>query len=318
MDMRRLGPNGPQISVVGFGASEAGGSEWGPNDSDARVIDAMRAGFNAGMNWIDTAEVYGPHRSEELVGRAVAERREILVFTKVAPRNAGSGFRPAQVKEAIHGSLSRLGLDHIDLYQLHWPDETGVPIEDTWGAMAEIQDEGLARCIGVSNFDRTRIERCLAIRQVDSVQNEFSLLAQEDRAQLLSWLAERGITYIAYYPLAAGILTGALAADHAFPDTDWRGGKVWDEEQADQQRRNELFSRRAFQENVAKVQRLRPIAEKLGTTTAVLALRWVVDAAPTTVAIAGSRNPAHARSNARVGELRLSNEILAEMDAIFG
>ena len=175
------------------------------------------------------------------------------------------------MKKAIRGSLSRLGLDHVDLYQLHWPDETGVPLEDTWGAMAEIQDEGLARHIGVSNFDRARIERCLAIRQVDSVQNEFSLLVQDDRAELLPWLAERGITYFAYSPMGAGILTGALAADHAFTDADWRSGKLWDEEQ------NELFRPGALRENLAKVERLRPIAERLGTTTATLALRWVVD-----------------------------------------
>jgi aryl-alcohol dehydrogenase-like predicted oxidoreductase len=311
MDMRTLGPNGPQISAVGFGSWEAGGSEWGPNDSDARVIEAMRAGFDAGMNWIDTAEVYGPHRSEELVGRAVAGRPDILVFTKVAPDEGGSGFRPEQVKQAVRGSLSRLGLDHVDLYQLHWPDRSGVPMEETWGAMGEIQDEGLARHIGVSNFSRRRIERCLAIRPVDSVQNEFSLLVQQDRAGLLPWLADRGITYFAYSPMGAGILTGALAAGHAFPDTDWRGGKLWDEEQ------NELFRPGAFEENLAKVERLRPIAARLGITTAALALRWVVEAAPNAVAIAGSRDPGHARSNAQAGELRLDAETLAEIDAIF-
>jgi aryl-alcohol dehydrogenase-like predicted oxidoreductase len=312
MDMRRLGPNGPQISVVGFGSWEAGGDEWGPNDSDERVIAAMHAGLDAGMTWIDTAEVYGPHRSEELVGRAVAGREDVLVFTKVAPKDAGSGFRPEQVKQAIRGSLARLGRDHVDLFQLHWPDDTGVPIEDTWGAMAEIQDEGLARHIGVSNFDRARIERCLAIRQVDSVQNEFSALAQEDRAGLLPWLAERGITYFAYSPMGAGLLTGALTADHAFSDDDWRSGKLWDEEQ------NELFRPGAFQENLAKVARLRSIAERLGTTSAVLALRWVIEAAPTTVAIAGSRNAGHAQSNAQAGEFRLDAKTIAEIDAIFG
>ena len=311
MDTRRLGPRGPAISVVGFGAWEAGGREWGPNDSDERVIEAMRAGFDAGMNWIDTAEVYGPHRSEELVGRAVAGRSDILVFTKVAPRDEGSGFRPEQVKEAIRGSLVRLGLDHVDLYQLHWPDKTGVPMEDTWGAMAEIQDEGLARYIGVSNFQRAQIERCLAIRQVDAVQNEFSLLVQEDRAELLAWLAERSITYLAYSPMGAGILTGALAADHTFREDDWRGGELWDEEQ------NELFRPGALRENLAKAERLRAIAKRLGTTSAALALRWVVEASPIAVAIAGSRDPGHVWSNAQAGELRLDAATLAEIEAIF-
>jgi aryl-alcohol dehydrogenase-like predicted oxidoreductase len=311
--MRTLGPNGPQISVVGFGSWEAGGSEWGPNESDEKVIDAMRAGFDAGMNWIDTAEVYGPHRSEELVGRAVAGRDDILVFTKVAPDEEGSGFRPDQVKQAIRDSLTRLRLDRVDLYQLHWPDDDGVPMEDTWGAMAEIQDEGLARHIGVSNFSRKRIEVCQAIRQVDSVQNELSMLVQEDRAELLPWLAERGITYFAYSPMCAGLLTGALAADHVFPDFDWRSGKLEDDEE-----QHEAFRPGAFAENVAKVERLGAIAARLGTTVAALALRWVVEAAPTTVAIAGSREPSHARANARAGELRLDAATLAEIEAIFG
>ena len=312
MDMRTLGPNGPEISVVGFGAWEAGGTEWGSNEPEERIIEAMHAGIDAGMNWIDTAEVYGPHRSEEIVGRAVAGcPDDVSVFTKVAPKDAGSGFAPEQVGGAIRRSLSRLGLDHVDLYQLHWHDETGVPIEDTWGAMAEVQDEGLVRHIGVSNFDRELIERCLAIRQVDSVQMEFSLLVQDDRAELLPWLAEHGIAYLAYSPLGAGILTGALAPDHVFPDDDWRSGKLWDDEQP------ELFRPGAFQENVAKAERLRPIAERLGTTPAALALRWVVEAAPTVVAIAGSRDPDHARSNARAGVLTLDAATLAEIGAIF-
>ena len=311
--MRTLGPNGPQISVVGFGSWEAGGSDWGPNDSDETVIDAMRAGFDAGMNWIDTAEVYGPHRSEELVGRAVAGRDDILVFTKVAPDEEGSGFRPDQVKQAIRDSLTRLRLDHVDLYQLHWPDHSGVPMEDTWGAMAEIQDEGLARHIGVSNFSRKRIERCLEIRQVDAVQNELSILVQEDRAELLPWLAELGISYLAYSPMCAGLLTGALAADHVFPDHDWRSGKLEDDEE-----QHEAFRPGAFAENVAKVERLEAIAARLGTSVAALALRWVVEVAPTTVAIAGSRDPGHARANARAGELRLDAATLAEVEAIFG
>ena len=312
MDMRTLGPDGPQISVVGFGAWEAGGSDWGPNDSEQRILEAIWAGVDAGMNWVDTAEVYGPHRSEEIVGRAVAGRDDILVFTKVAPDEDGSGFAPDQVRSAIRNSLSRLGLDHVDLYQLHWPDHSGVPMEDTWGTMAELKDEGLTRFIGVSNFSRARIERCQAIRQVDSVQMEFSLLEQGDRTELLPWLAEQGIAYLAYSPLGAGLLTGALAADHTFPDQDWRSGNLWEDEE-----QSEIFRPGAFQDNVAKTERLRAVAERLGTTPATLALRWVVEAAPNTVAIAGSRNPDHTRANAEAGTLRLDAATLGEDDSIF-
>src|SRR5437763_8316736 len=146
MRTRKLGSAGPESSVTGLGAWEAGGISWGPNESDEGVVEAMRAALDAGMTWIDTAEVYGNGRSEELVGAAIAGRRdELLVFTKVAPKEDGGGgigVRPEQVHAAIRGSLRRLGVEHVDLYQVHWPDEGGVPIEETWGAMAELQDQG--------------------------------------------------------------------------------------------------------------------------------------------------------------------------------
>ena len=139
MKMLAIG-SGTTISVVGFGAWEAGGDAWGANESEERVIEAMRAGLDAGMNWIDTAEVYGKGVSERIVGKAVEGRRDqALVFTKVAPASEGSGFRPEQLREALGASLRRLGLEHVDLYQLHWPDETGIPVEETWGAMVVLK-----------------------------------------------------------------------------------------------------------------------------------------------------------------------------------
>ena len=161
MQMRQLGAGGPEISVVGFGSWEAGGMHWGPNSSEQEVIAAIHAGLDAGMTWVDTAEVYGDGVSERIVGRAVAGRDDVLVFTKVAPDD-GSGLAPDQVRGAIHASLQRLGRDHVDLYQVHWPSDD-VPIEETWGAMAELVSAGKARLIGVSNFDRPLIERCQAI-----------------------------------------------------------------------------------------------------------------------------------------------------------
>jgi aryl-alcohol dehydrogenase-like predicted oxidoreductase len=312
MTTRRLGAEGPAISAVGFGAWEAGGDAWGPNESDERVIEAMQAGLDAGMNWIDTAEVYGKGVSERIVGRAVRGRRDqALVFTKVAPSSEGSGFRPSEVAAAVRASLQRLDLDYVDLYQLHWPDESGIPLDETWGAMVTIRDEGLARHVGVSNFDRALVESCEPIGRVDSVQNEFSLLVQDDRAELVPWLAERGITYLAYSPLAAGILTGAMRADHVFSDEDWRSGRRDDEEHP------ELFRPGAFESNVAKADRLGEIAAARGTTTASLALAWIVSVSSTSVAIAGSRNADHARSNAAAGDLELDPDVLAEIDSIF-
>jgi len=311
MDQRKLGSAGPEISVVGYGAWEAGGDMWGPNESDGIVIEAMRTALDSGMNWIDTAEVYGDGRSEQLVAKAVASRRdEVLIFTKVAPRPAGSGFRPEEVKRAIRNSLQRLETEHVDLYQLHWPD-LSVDVEETWGAMAELQDEGLAACIGVSNFDRPLIERCLTIRHVDSVQNEFSLFYQEDRRRLLPWLDERGVGYLAYGPLGFGLLTGAVKEDTTFQKEDWRSGSMGMGSYP------RLFAPRKRRANLEKVERLRAIAERLGTELAPLALRWVVEQRGVTAAIAGSRNPAHVRSNVAAGDLHLDAKTLQEIDAVF-
>jgi aryl-alcohol dehydrogenase-like predicted oxidoreductase len=311
MQKRKLGSDGPEITVVGFGAWESGGDMWGPNESEQQVIDAIRSAIDAGMSWIDTAEVYGDGRSEELVGKAIAGRRdEVLIFTKVAPREnggGGTGVRPEQVHEAIEKSLRRLGVEHVDLYQVHWPDSSGVPIGETWGALAEVQDEGLARHIGLSNFDRSDIERCEAIHHVDSVQNQFSLLHRDDRPGLLPWLAERGIGYLAYGPLAFGLLTGAIHADT--PIDDWRG--------TDSDVK-ELFGPGARERHLEKVDRMRPIAERRGTSLSSLALAWVVAQPGVTAAIAGSRNPDHVRSNAQAGDIALDEETLRELDEIFG
>lgn len=309
MQMRKLGKEGPEISVVGYGAWEAGGDWWGPNPSDERVVAAIQAGLDAGMTWVDTAEVYGRGRSEELVGKAITDRRdEVMIFTKVAPREAGSGFRPEEVKGAIRASLERLGVGHVDLYQLHWPTDD-VPVEETWGAMAEIQDQGLSRHIGVSNFTRSLVERCEDIRHVDSVQNEFSLLNHQDRGDLLLSLQEMGIGYLAYSPLGLGVLTGAIGRDHTFGEQDFRGGATGEQP--------EYFRPGALEKIVERVDRMRPIARRLGTTLAPVALRWVLEQAGVTAAIAGSRNADHTRNNATAGDLRLDYQTLAEIDSIF-
>lgn len=313
MQTRPLGKDGPEISVVGYGAWEAGGTQWGPNESDDAVIDSMRAVFDAGIDWIDTAEVYGHGRSEELVARAVAGRRdEISIFTKVAPADEGSGLRPEEIGKAIRGSLSRLETDHVELYQVHWPDDR-IPLEETWGTMAELVQEGLVRHVGVSNFDRKLIERCLPIHPVTSVQNRFSLVNQDDREQLLPWLAEMGIGYLAYGPLGFGLLTGAVGPDYVFAEGDWRGAQ-----RAGSPEEGEgPFSAGIFERNLKRVERLSPVAKRLGVPLSALALRWALEQRGVTVTIAGSRDAAHVRSNAGAGDLTLDETTLQEIDEIF-
>jgi aryl-alcohol dehydrogenase-like predicted oxidoreductase len=301
MRMRKLGASGPEISAVGYGAWQAGGANWGERSPDDDEIAAMRAANDSGQTWIYTAEVYRNGRSEELVGRAIAGRRDdVLLFTKVAPDDEGSGIRPDEIHAAIRASLGRLGTDRVDLYQVHWPDD-GVPLEETWAAMAQVVADGLAVRIGVSNFDRARIERCRALHPVASVQNELSLLRQDDRAELLPWLAAEGICYLAYSPIASGLLTGRYAADATFPESDWRGDEFTPERLADA---------------VPRVERLTAIADRLGATTAQLATAWAVHQ-PGVAAICGTLSAANARANSAAGEIALDAATLAEIDALF-
>jgi aryl-alcohol dehydrogenase-like predicted oxidoreductase len=306
MRTARLGSRGPDLSVIGFGAWEAGmGSEWDEAPPEEQVIEAIATVFETGIDWIDTAEVYGNGTSERLIARAITGRRdEITIATKVAPAPDGSGFRPEQVHRACRKSLERLSMDRIDLYQLHWPDASGVPIEETWGAMASLVDEGLVRSIGVSNFDRDLIERCLAVRHVDSLQQEFSMLVLDDR-DLIRWCGDQGIGVLAYGPLAYGLLTGAITAETTFARTDHRRVENW-----------HLFGPGKRERSLAVVDAMRPIADRLDITASQLALAWTVHQPGVTSAIAGSRNPDHVRSNAAAGDVALDAATLAELEQI--
>jgi aryl-alcohol dehydrogenase-like predicted oxidoreductase len=314
MQTKQLGSQGPDLSVVGFGAWEAGGTNWGPNESDDAVIAAMRAAIDAGINWIDTAEVYGKGVSESLVGRAIAGRRdEVLIASKVAPHPEGTGFRPEQVHRACEASMARMDIDVIDLFQLHWPDDQGVPLEDTWGAMVELQEAGRVKWIGVSNFTKDMIERCLAIHHVDSLQQEFSMLNRSD-ADLIRWCGEQGVGVVSYGPLAFGLLTGTITADTVFPEGDWRGSDEENEDEDDV----DLFSAEHLPGVLDTIERLRPIADRLGISLAQLALAWNVNQSGVTSAIAGSRNPDHVRTNAEAGDVKLEDTTLAEIGAVLG
>jgi aryl-alcohol dehydrogenase-like predicted oxidoreductase len=301
MRTKRLGSQGPEISVIGFGAWEAGGDAWGPNESEETVIEAMRTAVDAGITWIDTAEVYGKGVSETIVGKAIAPiRDDVAIASKVGPSPEGTGFRPEQVLAACDASLGRLGIDHLDLYQLHWPDETGVPVEDTWGAMVELVEAGKVRHVGVSNFDRELIERCEAIRHVDSLQQEFSMLVLDDR-ELIRWCGEVGTGVVSYSPLGVGFLSGKVTRERAAAIDDWRASEGWTEPA----RLDAIF---------AVLERLRPIAERLGVSMAQLALAWNVHQPGVTSAIAGSRNAGHVRDNAAAGDVSLDDATLAEVE----
>ena len=239
MKSRRLGTTGPEISRVGFGAWAIGGPwrfGWGSVD-DAESVAAIRHAVELGVNWIDTAAVYGLGHSEEVVGRALAPYRageDVFVFTKCGRRWEGrpdgvieNDLRPESIREECERSLRRLGVERIDLYQFHWPDwMTGTELEDSWAAMVELVEQGKARWIGVANFDVDQLGRCEALSHVASVQPPLSLLTRGARTTVLPWAAEHGTGAIVYSPMASGLLTGSFDRDRiAQLDTsDWRRG----------------------------------------------------------------------------------------------
>jgi aryl-alcohol dehydrogenase-like predicted oxidoreductase len=306
MRKKKLGSAGPEITVIGFGTWEAGGG-WGSHYSDDQAVEAMRAGLDAGINWVDTAEVYGDGRSEELVAEAIKGRDDVYVFTKVI--EGRSGLDRDGVRAGCEGSLKRLGVDVIDLYQIHWPPRE-VEVEETWDAMAKLVDDGLVRWIGVSNFKRDLIERCEKVRHVDALQPHFSLLNQRGRDDLLPFCESNGTGVIAYGPLAFGLLTGAITSETTFDDDDWRSGSQGIGFY------NEFFAPGVREKQLAKVEQLRAVAGRLDITLPQLALAWVFHQQGVTGAIAGSRSPKHTDENAKAGDVELSQEVLDEVQAI--
>ena len=291
--------------MIGLGAWEAGGDAWGANPADDHVVRAFHAAFDAGITWVDTAEVYGSGESERLVGKALAGRRDdVVVASKVAPSPEGTGFRPEDIRAACDASLGRLGIDAIDVYQLHWPDDSGVPVEDTWGAMTALVEAGKVRAIGVSNFDQALIERCLPIHHVDSLQQEFSMLALDDR-ELIRWCGDAGIGVVTYSPLGVGFLTGRFTRTDAEKIDDWRSHEGW-------------TSGETLDDVFRVVDGLRPIAGRLGITMGQLALAWNVAQPGVTAAIAGSRSGEHMRENAAAADVKLDGETLDEIEALLG
>lgn len=235
---RPLGKSGVEITVVGFGAWAAGGGgwsfSWGPQDDDDSVA-AMRHAIDLGVNWIDTAGVYGLGHSEEVVGRfmrALPSADRPLVFTKCGLQwdesdrmmKSKRSLRPEGIRSECEDSLRRLGVERIDLFQFHWPDESGVPVEDSWATMLALVDEGKVRLAGLSNFDTTLLDRCEAVGHVDSLQVPFSLIRRGIVEREIPWCRAHEAGVICYSPMQTGILTDTFSGDRVArmaPD-DWR------------------------------------------------------------------------------------------------
>jgi aryl-alcohol dehydrogenase-like predicted oxidoreductase len=310
VEIRPLGASGLPISVLGHGAWITGADTVSASLDDDRMERAIRTALDAGMTWVDTAEIYAAGRSEEIVGRAVRSvRDEVLLVTKVAPFGAGSGMRPADVARAIRASLRRLGTDRVDLYLLHWHDDA-VPVEETWAAMADLVDEGLARAVGVSNFGEELILRCLAIAPVHAVQNQLSLLHRDDEA-LAARLAAEGVGFIAYGALAFGLLSGRVTPDTPLDASDWRAGRF---ARYESNYYEELFAPGRLERSHAFARELAGIAHAAGLPAAAIALRWALERPGVTAAVVGSTDPDHIRMSALAGDVRLDASTRRRID----
>lgn len=288
-----LGTTGIEITRLGLGAWAIGGGEWaggwGAQD-DADSIAAIHHAVAEGTSWIDTAPAYGFGRAEEVVGRAVAQLPEDErphVFTKcglVWEPGRRTGFanvlRPASIRSECEDSLRRLGVERIDLLQIHWPGEDGTPIEESWATMAALVDEGKVAAIGVSNFGVDLLEACERIRHVDTVQPELSLLQRDAGAEVVPWCEAHGTGVIVYSPMRSGLLSGRFTAARAaaLPDDDWRSA-------------HPDFQPPGLARNLDLVERLRPLAEDAGASVAHLAIAWALAWPGVTGAIVGARTP---------------------------
>ena len=307
---RRLGTTDMEITTVGFGAWAIGGGGWsfgwGPQD-DERSVATIHHAIERGINWIDTAAVYGLGHSEEIVRRALegmAEAVRPYVFTKCGliwdeskpmapPRQVLS---PTSIRRECEASLRRLGVERIDLYQFHWPDESGTEVEDSWGAMIRLVEEGKVRAAGVSNFDVPLLERCETIRHVDSLQPPFSLIRREAAEAELSWCAEHDTGVIVYSPMQSGILTERFSAERvkALAPDDWR-------------RKSGEFRPPQLQRNIALRDGLRPIAERHGVSVEEVAIAWTLAWPGVTAAIVGGRTPEQVDGWINAGALELTD-----------
>ncbi len=293
MDLRTrgLGTTGLQITTVGLGAWAMGGSwkyGWGTQDDDASIATIHHA-MSLGINWVDTAAIYGLGHSEEVVGRALRALPSSdwpLVFTKCGEigdparpyEDPIHSLEPASVRRECEASLRRLGIETIDLFQFHWPDDAGVPVEDSWGEMGRLVEEGKVRFGGVCNFDVALLERCEAVRHVESLQPPFSAARRESAEELIPWAAAHGTGVICYSPMASGRLTDTFSLDRldALPDDDWR---------------KRFLDRDEVIRDLEVRDALRPVAHRHAVSVAAVAANWVTAWPGVTGAIVGARRP---------------------------
>ncbi len=311
MQTRKLGNSDLHITPVGYGAWAVGGSGWqfgwgSQNDNDS--ITAIHRSLEIGVNWIDTAAVYGLGHSEEIVARALTSWSgpRPYVFTKCGLRWDANGqvqkvLSADSIRGEVEDSLRRLAVEVIDLYQIHWPPDPDSPqLEEGWSTLADLKREGKVRWIGVSNFNVARLRRAQSIAPVTSLQPRYSLVHREVEDEILPYCLREGIGVIVYSPMASGLLTGAVS----LPNDDWR-------------KNHPDFTEPDLSRNLALVERLRQLSRRHNRSVGEVAIAWTLHNPAVTGAIVGARNPRQAEGVMRAGDLHLSNEALNEIEPFF-
>lgn len=322
MQMRPLGSSGIEASVVGLGAWAIGGWMWGGTE-ERQSIEAIHAAIDSGANLIDTAPIYGFGRSEEIVGKAIRDRRDkVVLATKcsmVCNPNVGQYkfnsdalgpnpngtitihiyLGPDSIRREIETSLKRLQTDYVDLYQTHWQDPT-TPVEDTMGTLVELKQEGKIRAIGVCNASSEHMEQYARVGPLDSDQELYSMLDRKLEAEQLPYCREHDIAVLAYSPLARGLLTGKVGPERQFAEGDQRRAML-------------RFSTKSREKIAGLLEQFRPIAEGHGITLAQLVIAWTVRQPGVTHALCGARTAQQARENTAAGRVALSDEELQQV-----
>ena len=307
MERRALGTQGLKVSALGLGCM--GMSDFYGARDDAHSIAVIHRALERGLDFLDTADMYGPFTNEQLVGRAIADRRDrVVLATKFGNmRTADGAFlgisgKPEYVRQACDASLQRLGVDHIDLYYQHRVDPT-VPIEDTVGAMAELVKQGKVRYLGLSEAAPATIRRAHAVHPISALQTEYSLWSREPEDEILPTVRELGIGFVAYSPLGRGFLTGRYRSVEDFEPGDYR-------------RNSPRFQGENFAKNLQLVDKVNELAAAKGLQGSQLALAWVLARGPDIVPIPGTKRVKYLEENLDAASVRLSREELAQLDAL--
>ena len=310
MQTRQLGKTGMQITRIGLGTWAIGGGQWefawGPQD-DRESIDTIHRALDLGINWIDTAAVYGVGHSEKIVGQTIKGRERPYIFTKCSMIWDENGkishsLKADSIRREAENSLKRLDIDVIDLYQIHWPDAEP-EIEEGWSTLAALKKEGKVRHIGVSNFNVEQMRRAEKIAPVETLQPPYSLIDRDVEKEILPYCQQNNIGVIVYSPMASGLLTGRMTPERIahLPDDDWR-------------KRNPEYQEPRLSRNLMLAELLADIGKQHNVTAGVVAIAWTLQNPAVTAAIVGARRPSQIEELAPAADFRLSESEFARIE----